>query len=81
MKYVENSPIEVDRVVAEERATMLKQRREEARRRLDEERKRRMETQEKDASEEISPEEYVPFDQTPSPPAKEETTSEDPESK
>ena len=72
--------IEVDRVVAEERATMLKERREEARRRLDEERKRRMETKENEVSEEISPEEYVPFDQTPSPPPKEETTSENPES-
>ena len=57
--------IEVDRVVAEERAEMLRQRREEARKRLEEERRRRLaEAEQEDIEEEA---EYIPFDQSPAP--------------
>ena len=56
--------IEVDRVVAEERAAMLKQRREEARKRIEEERKLRLQ-QSENAPKNIpdeDPKEFVPFD-------------------
>jgi sec-independent protein translocase protein TatB len=72
--------IEVDRVVAEERATLLKHRREEARKRLEEERMKRM--QETENSEvENTPEEYTPFDSDPPPnaaPVPDTTLSEKP---
>ena len=71
--------IEVDRVVAEERAEMLKQRREEARKRLEAERKTR--SQQTELNEAVSttgePAEYVPFDQLPS---ERDKTSEAPDS-
>ena len=72
--------IEVDRVVAEERAEMLKQRREEARKRLEAERKARSEQTEQNGAVSTTgePAEYIPFDQLPS---ERDTHSEAPDSK
>ena len=71
--------IEVDRVVAEERAELLKQRREEARKRLEAERRARAEQSGQDPSEPsiVEPAEYIPFDQLPS---ERESNSEKPDS-
>ena len=65
--------IEVDRVVAEERATLLKQRREEARRRLEQERLKRLESTDNTGTKE-EPAEYKPFDSDPEPVPSKETT-------
>jgi len=57
--------IEVDKVVAEERALMLKQRREEARKRLENERTQRANSQSNQSATEVNDkpnDEYVPFD-------------------